>query len=66
MGLQIPLVLCTTGLTPEQLERVKTVAGKTAVLKSANMSMVIHLLLMLLKDAAGVLAPAGFDIEIVA
>jgi len=41
------------------------VAGKTAVLKSANMSMGINLLLKLLKEAAGVLAPAGFDIEIV-
>lgn len=38
---------------------------KTAVLKSANMSMGINLLLKLLKEAAGVLAPAGFDIEIV-
>ena len=44
---------------------MKTVAGKTAVLKSANMSMGINLLLKLLKEAAGVLAPAGFDIEIV-
>ena len=64
-AVQMPVVLCTTGLTPEQLERVKTVAGKTAVLKSANMSMGINLLLKLLKEAAGVLAPAGFDIEIV-
>ena len=38
-AVQMPVVLCTTGLTPEQLERVKTVAGKTAVLKSANMSL---------------------------
>ena len=61
-AVQMPVVLCTTGLTPEQLERVKTVAGKTAVLKSANMSMGINLLLKLLKEAAGVLTPAGFDI----
>lgn len=38
---------------------------KTAVLKSANMSMGINLLLKLLKDAAKVLAPAGYDIELV-
>ncbi len=36
-----------------------------AVLKSANMSLGINLLLKLLKEAAGVLVPAGFDVEIV-
>ena len=36
-----------------------------AVLKSANMSLGINLLLKLLKDAAKVLAPAGYDIELV-
>ena len=60
-----PVVLCTTGLSEEQLERVKAVAGKTAVLKSTNMSLGINLLLKLLKEAAAVLAPAGFDMEIV-
>jgi 4-hydroxy-tetrahydrodipicolinate reductase len=35
------------------------------VLKSANMSLGINLLLKLLKDAAKVLAPAGYDIELV-
>ena len=60
-----PVVLCTTGLSEEQLERVKALSRKTAVLKSANMSLGINLLLKLLKEAAGVLAPAGFDIEIV-
>lgn len=62
---RIPCVLCTTGLSGEQLQRVKEVSEKTAVLKSANMSLGINLLLKLLKEAAGVLAPAGFDIEIV-
>ncbi len=40
-------------------------AKKTAVLKSANMSVGINLLLKLLKDATKVLAPAGYDIEII-
>lgn len=62
---KIPLVFCTTGLSEEQLERMKRASGETAVLKSANMSMGINLLLKLLKDAAKVLAPAGFDIELV-
>ena len=60
-----PVVLCTTGLSPEQLARVEEAAGETAVLKSANMSVGINLLLKLLKEAAPKLAAAGFDIEIV-
>ena len=35
------------------------------MLKSANMSMGINLLLKMLKDAARILAPAGYDIELV-
>ena len=62
---QVPVVLCTTGLSEEQLKRVREVSGKVAVLKSANMSMGINLLLKMLKDAAKVLAPAGYDIELV-
>lgn len=62
---KIPCVLCTTGLSEEQLERVKKVSEKTAVLKSANMSLGINLLLKLVKNAAAVLANAGFDMEIV-
>lgn len=62
---QIPCVLCTTGLSDKQLEKVKEASEKVAVLKSANMSLGINLLLKLLKEAAPVLAEAGFDIEIV-
>ena len=58
-------VLCTTGLSEEQLARVKAVSEKAAVLRSANMSLGINLLQNVLKKAAGVLAEAGFDIEIV-
>lgn len=61
----LPCVLCTTGLSPEQLEKVSESAKKVAILKSANMSLGINLLLKMLKEAAGVLAPAGFDIEVV-
>ena len=62
---QIPVVLCTTGLSEEQLKKVEETAAKTAVLKSANMSLGINMLMELLKQAATILAPAGFDIEIV-
>lgn len=62
---QIPVVLCTTGLSEEQLEKVKEASTKVAILKSANMSLGINLLMKLLKDATKVLATAGYDIEIV-
>lgn len=61
----IPCVLCTTGLSEEQIQRAKEVSAKTAILKSANMSLGINMFLKMLKEATGVLAPAGFDIEIV-
>lgn len=61
----LPCVLCTTGLSEEQLAKVAEASKKVAILKSANMSLGINLLLKMLKEAAGVLAPAGFDMEIV-
>ena len=62
---KLPLVLCTTGLSEEQLSCVNEAAKETAVLRSANMSLGINTLLKLLQDAAKVLATAGFDMEIV-
>lgn len=62
---QLPLVLCTTGLTPEHLEKVQECSKKVAILRSANMSLGINTLLKLIQDAAKVLATAGFDMEIV-
>ena len=56
VGRKIPCVLCTTGLSAEQLERVKAASEQVAILRSANMSMGINLLLKLLKEAAPVLA----------
>lgn len=61
----MPCVLCTTGLSQEQLQKLEETSKKTAILRSANMSLGINLMLKLLKKAADVLAPAGFDIEIV-
>ena len=61
---QVPVVLCTTGLSEEQLAKVKQVSGHVAVLKSANMSLGINLLIELSKEAAKILGNQ-FDIEIV-
>lgn len=62
---KIPVVLCTTGLSEEQLARVEEVSKKVAVLKSANMSLGINTLFKVLKSVSTLLAEAGFDIEIV-
>jgi 4-hydroxy-tetrahydrodipicolinate reductase len=65
MEKSIPCVLCTTGLSEKQLSHLEETAGKVAILKSANMSLGINLLLKMLKEAAMALTQAGFDIEIV-
>ena len=62
---KIPLVECTTGLSEEQLAHLEEASKQTAVLRSANMSLGINLLMQLLKEATKVLSPAGYDIEIV-
>ena len=62
---KVPVVLCSTGLSEEQLEKVKDASTKVAVLKSANMSLGINTLMDLLQKAVKVFAPAGFDVEIV-
>ena len=62
---KLPLVLCTTGLSEDQLKKVEEASRQTAILRSANMSLGINLLMKLLKEAAARLAPAGYDMEIV-
>lgn len=59
------MVLCTTGLSAEQLDKVEEAAKKVAVLKSANMSLGINTLFKVLADVSPLLSAAGFDIEIV-
>lgn len=61
---KIPVVLCTTGLSSEQLGKVKEASKSIAVLKSANMSLGVNALLKLVQQAAKVLAGSGFDVEI--
>ncbi len=61
----LPVVLCTTGLSEDQIRKVEETSKKTAVLRSANMSLGINLLLKLVREAASTLAAADFDIEII-
>lgn len=62
---KVGIILCTTGFSKEQLELINTAAKSIPIFRSANMSMGINLITKLLKEAAAVLADAGFDIEIV-
>lgn len=62
---KLPLVLCTTGLTEEQLAHVEEASKKIAVLRSANMSLGVNTVFKLAALGAQVLAQAGYDIEIV-
>ncbi len=62
---KVPVVLCTTGYSEEQLAEIEEASERTAILKSANMSLGINTLLHLVQEAAKVLAAEGFDVEIV-
>ena len=61
----IPVVLCSTGLSKEQLAKVEDASTKVAILRSANMSVGVNALLKVLKEVSPLFAEAGFDIEIV-
>ena len=61
---KIPLVLATTGYSPEQIAKIGAAALEVPIFRSANMSLGINVLLELVKKAAAVLGD-GYDIEIV-
>lgn len=62
---KIPIVLCTTGLSEEQLDRISEASKKVPILRSANMSLGVNTMLKLVQVASKVLAVAGFDMEII-
>ena len=59
-----PLVLATTGYSPEQVAQIGAAALEVPIFRSANMSLGINVLLELVKKAAAVLG-SSYDIEIV-
>jgi len=61
---KIPLVLATTGYTPEQVAQIGAAALEVPIFRSANMSLGVNVLVELVKKAASVLGD-GYDIEIV-
>jgi len=59
-----PLVLCTTGYSPEQIEMIEKTSCQIPVFRSGNMSLGINLLADLVSRACEVLGDS-FDVEIV-
>lgn len=59
---QIPAVLCATGYSEEQLKKIAAASEKTAIFRSANMSVGVNLLIDLCRKAAKTLS--SFDVEI--
>ncbi len=59
-----PIVIGATGIKPEQLERIREAAGKTAIVQSPNMSVGVNLMFRVAADVARVLGE-DYDVEIV-
>lgn len=62
---KIPVVICTTGLTPETIDILQNAATHIAVFKSANMSLGINFIASVIKRAAVLMKESGFDMEII-
>lgn len=56
-------VLCTTGYTAEDIEKIDQASNKIAIFRSANMSYAVNVLVSLVKKAAEQLG--DFDVEII-
>ncbi len=61
----LPIVLCTTGLSEAQIAAVQETAKKIPILRSANMSLGVNALYKIVSLATQILGESGFDIEIV-
>ncbi len=61
---KVPVVLCTTGYSEEELALVEKASEAIPVFRSGNMSLGINVLMMLARRAAQVLG-GSFDIEII-
>ena len=59
-----PVVICTTGHSAAQLDRIRAASAKIAVFRSGNMSLGINLMSELLKQSAAVLGDK-YDVEII-
>jgi 4-hydroxy-tetrahydrodipicolinate reductase len=55
---KIPMVIATTGFTPEQKEQIKQAAQKIPILMSPNMSIGVNLIFTILEKVVGLLDPS--------
>jgi 4-hydroxy-tetrahydrodipicolinate reductase len=62
---RIPLVVATTGHTAAQRAEIDAAAHMTALLFSPNTSLAVNVLFELVRQAAGLFAGKGFDVEII-
>ncbi len=60
----LPVIICTTGYSQEQVEKIKSASNSVPVFYSGNMSLGVNLIIELAKQATKVLGN-DFDIEIV-
>lgn len=59
----VPAVLCSTGYTSEDLEKINKASEKIAIFRSANMSLGVNVLIRAVKHVVSALS--SFDIEII-
>jgi len=59
-----PLVIGTTGLTKEILEKIKNTSLNVPILQSYNMSLAVNLLFNLVEKSSSLLDESNYDIEI--
>ncbi|MCL2753700.1 MAG: 4-hydroxy-tetrahydrodipicolinate reductase [Defluviitaleaceae bacterium] len=64
-GLNIPLVICTTGLSQDTLAQIQKTAETLPIFLSSNMSLGVNLVSKLAQTATKALDGANFDIEII-
>ena len=62
---QTPVVICTTGLSDEDIKKLHQISTQVPIFFSANMSLGINLLIALAKRATEILSDSDFDIEII-
>jgi 4-hydroxy-tetrahydrodipicolinate reductase len=62
---RLPLVLATTGFSPEQIERIRAAATEIPLVWSPSMSMAVNLAMKLCEVAGKVLADKDADVEII-
>jgi 4-hydroxy-tetrahydrodipicolinate reductase len=59
-----PVVVGTTGFTPEQRSELEAMAAKIPLIIASNMAIGVNVLFSLVGEAARALAPHGFDPEV--